>query len=121
MINTIEKLNGGSIEIKREASKKKRELKKLNEEYQKDKATRKENAKDALKGQLMIKEIARREKISVTDEEVEEYAKTYLEAYNVTTLEELYEQVDEEQFRKSLLQDEVLDFVVDNSNMVVAE
>lgn len=80
-----------------------------------------ENAKDALKGQLMIKEIARREKISVTDEEVEEYAKTYLEAYNVTTLEELYEQVDEEQFRKSLLQDEVLDFVVDNSNMVVAE
>lgn len=46
-LDTIEKLNGGSIEIKREASKKKRELKKLNEEYQKDKATRKENAKDA--------------------------------------------------------------------------
>ena len=46
-LDAIEKLNGGSIEIKREASKKKRELKKLNEEYEKDKATRKENAKDA--------------------------------------------------------------------------
>lgn len=46
-LDEIEKLNGGSTEIKREASKKKRELIKLNEEYKKDKATRKENAKDA--------------------------------------------------------------------------
>ena len=79
------------------------------------------NAKDALKGQLMIKEIAGREKISVTDKEVEEYAKTYLEAYNVTTLDELYKQVEEDKFRRSLLQDKVLDFVIDNSKMVVAE
>lgn len=45
-LEEIEKLNGGSSEIKKEASKKKKELVKLNEEYEKAKANRKENAKD---------------------------------------------------------------------------
>lgn len=45
-LEEIEKLNGGSSEIKKEASKKKKDLVKLNEEYEKAKETRKENAKD---------------------------------------------------------------------------
>ena len=45
-LEEIEKLNGGSSEIKKEASKKKKELIKLNEEYEKAKENRKENAKD---------------------------------------------------------------------------
>lgn len=45
-LEEIEKLNGGSSEIKKEASKKKKELIKLNEEYEKAKETRKENAKN---------------------------------------------------------------------------
>ena len=58
-LDAIEKLNGGSGEIKKEASKKKRELKKLNEEYEKDKATRKENAKDeSSKGRYKLEQDA---------------------------------------------------------------
>ena len=45
-LEEIEKLNGGSSEIKKEASKKKKELIKLNEEYEKAKENRKENAKN---------------------------------------------------------------------------
>ena len=58
-LDAIEKLNGGSGEIKKEASKKKRELKKLNEEYENDKATRKENAKDeSSKGRYKLEQDA---------------------------------------------------------------
>ena len=81
-LEAIEKLNGGSSEIKKEASKKKKELIKLNEEYQKAKEDRKENAKEASsQGKYKLEQDAIN--ANQKEEEVEENTEEQQEDQNV--------------------------------------
>ena len=75
-LEAIENLKGGSSDIKNEASKKKKELIKLNEEYKKAQEERKENAKDiSSQGQYKleqdaIKENQKQEAIKEEEEQI---------------------------------------------------
>ena len=72
-IELIEKIRGGSSTIKSEATDKKKELIKINDEYKKDQEERKENAKSsASKDKYKVEQNALKENVIIKDKEEKE-------------------------------------------------
>lgn len=80
-----------------------------------------EEAKDVLANRMVMKSIADKENITISEEEFDAKVEEYMELSGSKTKEELFEQAPEEEIRNELLADKVKAFVVDNCNMILVE
>ncbi len=78
-------------------------------------------SQEMLQQEMYLKAIAEAEGIELSDEEYEAGTQRYAEQYGYETAEELIAANDEEEIRISLLQEKVLDFLMENANIVDAE
>lgn len=74
-----------------------------------------------LQQEMYLKAIAETEGLEISEEEYAEGTQRYAAEYGYETAEELIAANDEGELRISLLQDKVLDFLMDNANIVEAE
>lgn len=77
--------------------------------------------KELLQQEMYLKAIAEAEGLDLTDEEYEAGTQRYAEQYGYETPEELIAANDEGEIRISLLQEKVMDFLLENANIVDAE
>lgn len=78
-------------------------------------------SQEMLQQEMYLKAIAEAEGMTISDEEYEAGTQRYAQQYGYETAEELIAANDEEEIRISLLQEKVLDFLVENANIVDAE
>ena len=78
-------------------------------------------SQEMLQQEMYLKAIAEAEGMELSDEEYEAGTQRYAEQYGYETAEELIAANDEEEIRISLLQEKVLDFLMENANIVDAE
>ena len=76
---------------------------------------------ELLQQEMYLKAIAEAEGLDLTDEEYEAGTQRYAEQYGYETPEELIAANDEGEIRISLLQEKVMDFLLENANIVDAE
>ncbi|MCI8409997.1 MAG: trigger factor [Lachnospiraceae bacterium] len=80
-----------------------------------------EEAKEVLANRMIMESIAKKENITVSEEDFEAKVDEYMEISGSKTKEELFEKAPEEEIRNELLADRVKAFVVDNCNMKLVE
>ena len=77
-----------------------------------------ESVGEYLKQKMVIYCLADKEGIKVTDKEVEEELKNYMQSYGYETEQEVYDILGEDYFTMSLLSEKVMDFIMENAKQV---
>lgn len=80
-----------------------------------------EEAKEVLANRMIMESIAKKENITVSEQDFQAKVDEYMEMSGSKTKEELFEKASEEEIRNELLADRVKAFVVDNCNMKLVE
>ncbi len=80
-----------------------------------------EYAYEVVKNEMIVREIAKAEKIEVTDEIFDTKAAEYAEAYSYEDVASFLEAYPEEDVRLSILAELVMDFLIDNAVIAKAE
>ena len=76
-----------------------------------------EYATNNVKYQYIIKEIAKKEKISVSDEEYDERARSYAKSYNYDNYEKFVTDYGEDTIKDAILMDMVIEFIIANAEI----
>ncbi|MGN0506156.1 MAG: trigger factor [Lachnospiraceae bacterium] len=74
-----------------------------------------------IKNQLILEKIAETEGLTVSEERYEVMAKQYAQEYGYETVEQFLADYEEEEVRKAILLDYVMEFCIDNAVIVEAE